>query len=246
LAELLGLVGFGSFLVVSAVVGVRLLLLARRTRRLPELAIGLNFVLSGLIGYGLLVAAESLRVVPAPYDGWASLAGVTFMSLGCFSVCVFTYRVFRPEERAAGAALVGLAVWLALGVVGSWFLHVAKADSGLGAWLGHWAPNLGLTSAYLWSSFEPLRYHAQLRRRVAMGLGDPLIANRVLLWGVGTLASAGVGLVHFATQLRGIHALPPSLVGVVSTLVLVTACAEWLAFFPPRGYVRRFAPSSAG
>ena len=72
--DLLGLVGFGAFLAVSAVVGFRLLLLARRTRRLPELAIGLNFVFAGLVGYGLLIAAESLRVLPPPWDGWVTEA----------------------------------------------------------------------------------------------------------------------------------------------------------------------------
>ena len=77
-----------------------------------------------------------------------------------------------------------------------------------------------------------------------MGLGDPLIANRVLLWGVGDAArSPRSPRSTWRRSSQGIHALPPSLVGVVSTLVLVTACAEWLAFFPPRGYVRRFAPS---
>jgi hypothetical protein len=240
-AEIFGLVGFATFIIVSAVVGVRLLLLAQRTRRLPELAIGLNFVLGGWIGYGLLLAAESIRVFPAPFDGWASFTGVTAMSLGCLSVCVFTYRVFRSGERGAYAALCALSVWLALGIAGSWALHIEKAQAGLGNWLGHWGPNVGMLVAYAWSSYEPLRYHGALRRRAAMGLGDPLVANRVLLWGIGTLGSAGAGAVHFVTQLLGIHALPSSLVGVVSTCVLVTACAEWLAFFPPQAYLRRFA-----
>jgi hypothetical protein len=244
--DLLGLVGFGAFLAVSAVVGFRLLLLARRTRRLPELAIGLNFVFAGLVGYGLLIAAESLRVLPPPWDGWGSLVGVTFMSLGCFALSVFTRRVFRPDAFGATFALGALGGWLALGVVGSWFLHVAKAEEGTaGVWLGHWAPNLGMLAAYAWSSWEPLRYHRQLRLRAAMGLGDPLIANRMLLWALGTGAIACVAAVHFVTQLQGVHALPESLVGVVSMLVLVTACAQWLAFFPPRGYVRRFASPSA-
>ena len=102
MAELLGLIGFGSFLTVSAVVGVRLLLLARRTRRLPELAIGLNFVLAGLIGYGLLIAAESLRVVPPPYDGWAlarrrhgDVARLPARSASSPT------SVFRPDDRRA-------------------------------------------------------------------------------------------------------------------------------------------------
>ena len=97
-------------------------------------------------------------------------------------------------------------------------------------------PVLLIHGALIADAFRPLL--------AGPGLGDPLIANRMLLWGLGTGAVAGVAAVHFVTQLQGIHALPPQLVGVVSLLVLVTACAQWLAFFPPRGYVRRFAAPS--
>ena len=71
MAELLGLLGFGTFLTVSVVVGTRLLLLARRTRKLPELAIGLNFILAGAVGYALLLAAESMRAC-CPRPGTAA------------------------------------------------------------------------------------------------------------------------------------------------------------------------------
>src|SRR5262249_39071894 len=137
-----------------------------------------------------------------------------------------------------------LALWFALGIVGSWVLHVGRESAGMGGWLGRWAPNLGFVAAYAWAAFEPLRYHALLRRRAAMGIGDPLVANRMLLWGVGRLASGCVAGVHLVAQLLGAYELPESLVGVVSLLVLVTAAAEWLAFFPPRAYLRRFGASA--
>jgi hypothetical protein len=247
-ADFLGLIGFGSFLAVSLAVGLRLLWLARRTRRLPELAIGLDLVLAGAVGYGLLLAAESLRLLPAPYDGWGSFAGVSAISLGSACLAWFTRRVFRPASLPARIAFAALVVWLALGIHGSWVLHVERATAGAGRWLGTWAPNLGLCIAYAWAAFEPLRYRARLRLRARVGIetGDPLATNRMLLWGLGTGAIAAIALLHLAAQLLGRHELPPSLLSVVSLLALTAAVSEWLAFFPPRGYTQRFARAHPG
>jgi len=220
-------------------VGVRLLALARRTRRLPELAMGLNCLLAGSVGYALLLAAESLRLLPAPQDGWASFAGVASISAGAGCVALFSRRVFRRRAPGAGAALVLLAGWLALGVWGSWALHVERAGDGPGVWLGRWAPNLGLLAAYAWAGFEPFVYRVRLRRRARLGIGDPLVANRLLLWSGGTLAIASITLLHLAAQLAGHYELPPALVGPVSLLALAAAATQWLAFLPPRWYLRR-------
>lgn len=246
MAEILGLVGFGSFLTVSMVLGVRLLALARRTRKLPELAIGLNFLLAGAVGYALLLAAESLRLLPAPWDGRASFVGVTAISVGAGFIGLFSRAVFRPASPLAGLALAALIGWLLLGVFGSWVLHVLGVTSGLGGWLGRWAPNLGLLLAYGWSAFEPLRFHGLMERRMRIGMGDALVANRLLLWGLGTGAVAAVTAIHLVAQLLGHDELPPSLIGVVSLLVLATAVCEWLAFFPPRTWRERFTARAAG
>ena len=48
-----GIVGDGVMIVADGYVGVRLLLLARRTRALPELCFGLSFVSLGVIGWAL-------------------------------------------------------------------------------------------------------------------------------------------------------------------------------------------------
>jgi hypothetical protein len=240
--EFLGLIGFGSFLAVSGTVGVRLLGLARRTRQLPELAIGLQLVLAGALGYGLLVAAESLHVIPDPYSRWASFAGVTCICIGSYFLALFTRRVFRPDSEAAHVALLGFVLWLCLAVYGSWVLQIGRVETGIGGWLGHWAAMVGLFASYSWACFEPLRHHAALRRRARIGLdtGDPVVANRMLLWGIGTGAVAALTALHLAAQLAGHYELPESLVGVVSLLALVAAVTEWLAFFPPRAYRRRF------
>lgn len=240
-AEILGMIGFGSFLAVSLAVGTRLLLLARRTRKLPELAMGLNFLLAGFIGYALLVAAESLHLFPERLAGYGSFVGVTGISLGGVLVCLFTQRVFHAHSRVALAALLLLGGWFALSSYGAWVLNVEKEQQGFGFWLGRWGTNLGMFAAYGWSTGESLRYYALMRRRVRIGIGDPLVANRFLLWGIGTLATLLVALLYIGTQLFGHYELPASLIGVSSTLVLVSAIAEWLAFLPPRSYRERFA-----
>jgi hypothetical protein len=241
-ADIVGLIGFGTFLVVSLFVGMRLLLLARRTRRFPELAVGLDILLAGFVGYGLLLASESLHLLPPRWAGWGSFAGVTAISLGSLFLALFSRRVFRPDDRAAHLALLALTVWLLLGVYGSWVLHVAGHRDGVGGWLGTWAPNVGLLAAYTWASVEPFRYHANLRRRARLGIETvhAIVANRMLLWGAGTAAIASIALVHLVAQLADRHVLPNSLVGLVSSLALVAAIAEWLAFAPPSAYRRRF------
>lgn len=80
-----------------------------------------------------------------------------------------------------------------------------------------------------------------MRPRVCIGIGDPLVANRFPLWGGGTLATLLVTPLCIGMQLFGHYALPASLVGVASTLVPVSAIAEWLAFRPPRSHRERFA-----
>jgi hypothetical protein len=240
LAEILGLIGFGSFLVVSLAVGTRLLLQARRTRQLPELAIGLNFVVAGFFGYALLVAAESLHLLPGDLAGFGSFFGVSSISIGGAFMCLFTQQVFHPQNRFAKTVLALLVCWLALSILGAWVLNVDKEQQGFGAWLGRWGANLGLFAAYGWATIESLRYYTLMRRRVQIGIGDPLVANRFLLWGIGTLSTVLVTLLYLGMQLLGHYELPASLIGVSSVLVLITAIAEWLAFFPPQAYRKRF------
>jgi hypothetical protein len=52
--------GMLAFLLTSLAVGVRLLLLWRRTRELPELTIGLAFVLAGFAGGVLIQLGKAL------------------------------------------------------------------------------------------------------------------------------------------------------------------------------------------
>jgi hypothetical protein len=80
-----------------------------------------------------------------------------------------------------------------------------------------------------------------MRRRVRLGLGDPVVANRFLLWGIGA-GAAGLGsFIGVAGQLATGAAGTQSSWSMLSSSChgLIAAIALWLAFVPP-GFYRRF------
>jgi hypothetical protein len=97
----------GLYLLVVTVVGCRLLLLARRSRALPELLLGLGLLLGGTLGGPLEAAGLSGKADLGP-----ELAGRLLLIGKLFGVVViachltFIWRVFRPKERW-GAGLAG-------------------------------------------------------------------------------------------------------------------------------------------
>ena len=55
---MLAAIGGGAFVLVSLVIGVRVMWLARRTRGLPEFAMALGLLLMGGLGYPILILAQ--------------------------------------------------------------------------------------------------------------------------------------------------------------------------------------------
>jgi hypothetical protein len=240
-------VGFLAFFFVALAVGVRLLLLARRTRMLPELCIGVGVLGIGPVGFGSQVGASELAHV-AP--GLAS-AMVAIGSLGVAAgVCcklVFNWRVYHPKQPKL-AWLVGFAVlWHAAQfALQAWhgFPAVRRFD------LVYYVGSAIMIGALLWGSAEALRYWGMMRRRVRIGLADPVVTNRFLLWGIGAFAAGFGSLVGNAAQAAS--GLPsteiPWVLASSSAHGFVAAVAMWLAFLPPAPYLRfveRSAPQAA-
>ena len=94
------------------------------------------------------------------------------------------------------------------------------------------------TVCYAWLAAEALLEWSKARRRLALGLADPAVSDRFLMWGVfgasTTLLSAFLLWLNLTTA-EGSH----SLVGQVALtgFGLVSAATVTLAFFPPAGYV---------
>jgi hypothetical protein len=98
----------------------------------------------------------------------------------------------------------------------------------------------GFALAFGWMAVESLRYHALLRRRLALGLADPVVTNRFLVWGAGAAATSVLVLLLMGLYLQGITLLANSLSASVLVTVsgLVMSVVPWLTFAPPAAYLR--------
>lgn len=241
----LGLLGVFAFALASATVGVRLLLLARRTRQAPELAMGVAFLVSGAIGFPLLTGAS----VVVEAGGAAGLAHA-LMALGAFSTFagyvglgIGCWRIYRPAARwpLAPIGLGGAGVLGASAVVAGASGVESAGLRDLAFWCG---VGVGICT-FAWNAVESFLLHAQLRRRMALGLADPEVVNRVLMWGVGSAAACAMALHGLALRVAVGPVVMDGQRVASSLLGLVAAVAISLAFFPPAAYRRRFAAPAA-
>ena len=230
------------FIVVSIVMGARLLLLARRTRGLPEFAMGFGLLIIAGVAYPLSLAGRGLAPESPELGRWLMASSAVPAALGWSTVWVFTREVFRPGSRACG--------WLVYGAIGltgllmvtsvhhmltrTDLLDPARADLRL------WGNSLVAMCAYVWAASESLLYWSKVRKRVAIGLADPVVANRFLLFaGVMIFSLIAVGASTFA-GMAGIDTLEsPATLLTVALAGTLCGLTMWLAFLPPQAYLRR-------
>ena len=232
----LAAIGGGAFFVASSVVSVRLLLLARRTRALPELLIGSGLLVLGAIGYPLAIAVQATADAPALQTG-LSVMHALFQTLGQGAIAVFTWRVFRPDAGWARGLVIGffaglaaLAAWQTANP--GWAVFAATQS-------GPWQYLAAFTLFSLgWAGAEALLYQRKLVRRLALGLADAVSADRIRLWSISILAAFLISATVSAFRAAG-HALDPRAMGILlGPLGLVSAGTMWLAFLPPERYLR--------
>jgi hypothetical protein len=218
----------------------------RRTRGLPELLLSLMLSCATVLGYPVMIVSSQI-----PTSQWWALhlSGQLLMSAGFVCLLLFTLRVFRPHAVWARCALGLCLLLFAAGAV-SYYREVtgpnprAQAEL-LGINLLSTAP---IAFAYFWTTIESLIYHRRLRLRLRLGLADVVVANRMWLWGLMTLAAGIAVFINLAAMLAGSFLSAP-VVLVSSCLGIVHACCLFLAFHPPGWYTvwlqRRYAAEVA-
>jgi hypothetical protein len=234
---------------VGTLVGIKLLTIAARSHKFPELAIGVALFSYAALSQPALLALGILGEEASP----GLRIGLTAFNL--LTLCVtlialllFTWRVFGAESRWRQALAAGIAVGALMGVgVGIWNTWLQlSADLPVTMYR-----KFGMTPFYVltfgWMSLESLRYYARMRRRRALGLADPVVTNRFLVWGAGQAVSTFVTfalLVAIMTQPE-ISPSDPFVSWVVTLAGLANALVWWLTFTPPTAYLRWVEGSAA-
>jgi hypothetical protein len=235
--------GGGSFVLVSLVLGPRLLALGRSRGQLPEFTMGLCLLLMGALGYPFATVGRVVTALPDDLRGLFLGCSALCNTIGFAALAIFTWRVFRPANRLVEAVLAAGITALAV-LVPAEAVWPGLVESALSAEPYPGAPGylrvlIGLAVLY-WSSLEAGWFARQLRRRLAIGLADAVVADRVRLWAIAMACASLSYSLSFALSLLGID-LPAAPLGAmtIGILGLVSAASAWLAFLPPEAYLRR-------
>ena len=233
------ILGLGTVVALSASISIRILWLAARNRELPELLIGVFFaaITIELADYGQRLLALS------EFD-----ARPVLFCISVGSLLLFDWLVFRPASLwAAAITCITLA-----SVIAASSLHLATGEASLGVRMV-WG--LGRSISLGWAFGESFRYWRLMRKRLAIGTGDPVVANRFGLWAIWTGAIAILPIAGLVTRLIAIVGggvepwetgtrivLTPALsvfALLMFVFVAVAGAALWLSFFPTRGHLAR-------
>ena len=222
--------------------GARLLWVGRRTRRAPEILLGAGSLLVATISLPLSVASGfggDVGDVHVPL--WVFSEALTQIGIVC--LYAFTQQVFRPHAAWARAVIAIAALLLAICLAGAGRgLATAAPDTISVVATGKWllVCHFVYAGAFVWSAVEGFQHYRSARRRVALGLADPVVTNRFLLFAIYGLASTGISFANAAAVVLERN-ISTSLVVMLPAAVLapIAAGAMFLAILSPAWYAGR-------
>jgi len=222
-------------------VALRLLRLSLRTGQRPERLLGIYFM--GSSSYYLGYTMPSLM----GFDDWPDAAIWTIewiYILGAIPYLFFIREVFRPLEGWARGLVwicsILMSTGTALGSLGGY-----SDFNGWNPWfLMQW---VGYTLPPAWIAFEAERYRRSASKRIAIGLCEPIVANRyllIMLFG-GFQVRASLTFLIFPAEFayaQSVSVISDALVGGTE---IASAALLWLAFCPPSFYTNWITRHSA-
>jgi hypothetical protein len=228
---------YSSALLVSFVLGSRLLLGSLRTRRISELTLGLALLGMGSVGYAFHIAAR----LPGQSRLTGTLlviAAISLQAVGTGSLFYFVWHSFRPRDAWAKGFAFFCYVLLSVSTAGDGFSRALSGLDGWGPW--YWLGLVVRLTAVSWAAWESLRAYRSLRGRAHAELGDPMATHGLLLLGLGASAATGGAAIAIAARFAfGVSVVRVPFANLCVCLLILTACScAWLALFPPPAYRR--------
>ncbi len=211
--------------------GARLLWLHHRTHGTPELVMGVAALctcLSGLVRGALLNLGEgapavSVFALQVLFNGLYVAAPIG-MVLG-------TWRVFRPDATWARSLALGISLVLAATVPARFLMENGGAtDSPRAVTM-----MVAATIVSIWTAIEAFVHWGKLRKRMRLGLADPVSAFQFLAWGCAMTSNTVTRTVTlFVVGLTGVEPLRSQAFMLPSAVLgFLTLSGMYLAFFPP-------------
>jgi hypothetical protein len=198
---------------------------------------GIGVLGIGPVGFGLMVAAGSMSA-PALRTTALAVASLA-VSAGVLAKFVFNWRVYHADSKVVGVVVYAAAAGLLACYVWMGFDHRFEATHPLDP--GSLVRSSLQIACLLWGAGEAFGYWLKMRRRVRLGLADPVVTNRFLMWAIGAFAAGwGTAVGTVAGIVTGQGTAPQGGWTMVSSSLhgLVAAIAIALAFIPPAFYVR--------
>jgi hypothetical protein len=259
----LGVAGLvGAFAQIASIgsafwLGGRLIRRGARGRGAPELLLGIHLLLSMGLG-SLLLTGVSLSAYADAGASAGSLSAFAVVGncvtiLGLMAALWFNYRVFHAGDRAGlGLALSGsLMMWAGF----AYLVAAGGLEQPDSYGRPYWPLAASMVLADIWVATEALRFRAQLRKRLALGLAEPLVVERFALWAFGAIARIVLVLMAPLTSALTETAeerlrFAPGLLLLSALLILGACTATWLMLAPTEAYrrwvERRFAVAAPG
>lgn len=235
-------------------IGLHLLRVARASGAVPDRLLSAFFLLCSaaivprMVALDLVTSGTGMTWTAF----WLSTVGNLIIGTSILCLCAFTWKVFRPDAGWAKKLVIAF-------VVAYVFTFAARASSLENAQASSPVAilyNVLGAASLAWAFVECVIYYLSMRRRLALGLADPVVANRFLLWSLWTGAIAIQALVMVALRAAvgwsgageilnaggdpggpwlDLIRAGKALFGVVAPVVVVSVV---LSFSPPAAYLR--------
>ncbi len=230
---------YGLCFLIATVVGLRLLRIALRTRKAPETGIGLAVFTLGFGTAGMMVGQILASRGETALGQAMAVLGFALVTAGTAGLYLAIRVIFRPNSPWAAILaftgsgfMIGAFAWRIVtgGTPTPWDEMTANA-----VFLA------GRAFIYAWGAFESFRYALLLRRRLALGLAEPMAVAQLICWGIAsTCIGASVATISYGTFVLGARpATWPAGISIISGVSLTACLAIWLAFMAPASLRRR-------
>ena len=222
-------------IIVNSAIGSRLVRKGLRENAKPELILG--WALScDATEWSFWYLSAYTPADGTPLGDAFGFACRVFIAATVCCLLWFIQAVFHAENRVAR-------VFVSLGWIGmfgalagtawerDW--HGYDADS---VWI--WIEQNTQNCVYMWMLVETGRYYGSLKKRLALGLTEPLVVNRVLLLFIYAAWIFSVQiLVALSIAITNREGEYPAVIDAgIALFSIFSAIALWLAFFPPNAY----------